>query len=135
VVLKATRNAGPNTEASPEKPDELGILKYLHSSPYTGHICNHAIPLLGSISMPDPNEGSFAVLPLLRMHDDPPFLNVSEAVEFLKQILRVRRHLILDLSGLTIILGTSVYACAKCSTSVSPYNMRALIIQLKTAWQ
>ncbi|KAG8748289.1 hypothetical protein FRC10_007679 [Ceratobasidium sp. 414] len=88
VVLKAVRNAQPSTEASPEKPDELGILKYIHSPPYTGHICNHAVPLLGSIPMPDANEGSFAVLPLLRIHDDPPLLNVAEAVEFMKQVLR-----------------------------------------------
>ncbi|KAG9102745.1 hypothetical protein FRC06_001277 [Ceratobasidium sp. 370] len=88
VVLKAVRNAQPTAEASPEKPDELGILKYIHSPPYTGHLCNHAVPLLGSIPMPDPSEGSFAVLPLLRMHDDPPFLNVAEAVEFMKQVLR-----------------------------------------------
>ncbi|KAG8713714.1 hypothetical protein FRC08_012905 [Ceratobasidium sp. 394] len=88
VVLKAMRNAQSTTEASPEKPDELGILKYVHSPPYTGHVCNHAVPLLGSIPMPDPNEGSFAVLPLLRVHDDPPFLNVAEAVEFMKQVLR-----------------------------------------------
>ncbi|QRW14506.1 60S ribosomal protein L7 [Ceratobasidium sp. AG-Ba] len=88
VVLKAMRNAQWPAEASPDKPDELGILKYLHSPPYTGHICNHAVPLLGSISMPNSHEGSFAVLPLLRVYDDPPFLNVAEAVEFMKQVLR-----------------------------------------------
>ncbi|KAG8694039.1 hypothetical protein FRC09_010097 [Ceratobasidium sp. 395] len=88
VVLKAVRNVQPAAEVTPEQPDELGILKHVHSPPYTGHICNHAVPLLGSIPMPDPNEGSFAVLPLLRVYNDPPFLNVAEAVEFMKQVLR-----------------------------------------------
>ncbi|KAF8609966.1 hypothetical protein BDV93DRAFT_567612 [Ceratobasidium sp. AG-I] len=88
VVLRAVRNAQTNPDASPEDPNELGILKHLHSPPYTGHPCNHAVPLLGSIPMADPQEGSFAVVPLMRVHDDPPFLNVGEAVEFLKQVLR-----------------------------------------------
>lgn len=88
VVLKAVRSTPAATAVPLGQPDELGILKRLHAPPYTGHICNHAVPLLGSIPMPCTTEGSIAVLPLLRVHDDPPFVNVGEAVEFMKQVLR-----------------------------------------------
>lgn len=88
VVLKAVRSQPAENGLTLGQPNELGILKYLHSPPYTGHTCNHAVQLLGSIPMPETTEGSFAVLPLLRVHDDPSFLNVGEAVEFIKQILR-----------------------------------------------
>ncbi|CAE6500466.1 unnamed protein product [Rhizoctonia solani] len=90
VVLKAVRSApAATTVAIPlGQPDELGILKRLHAPPFTSHVCNHAVPLLGSIPMPCTTEGSIAVLPLLRVHDDPPFVNVGEAVEFMKQALR-----------------------------------------------
>ncbi|QRV99969.1 60S ribosomal protein L7 [Ceratobasidium sp. AG-Ba] len=80
VVLKAMRNAQWPAEASTDKPDELGILKYLHSPPYTGHICNHAVPLLGSISMPNSHEGSFAVLPLLRVLRGLAFMHAQSIV-------------------------------------------------------
>ncbi|QRW27453.1 60S ribosomal protein L7 [Rhizoctonia solani] len=88
IVLKAVRSAPPTTLTSLGQPDELGILKRLHTPPFTGHICNHAVPLLGSLPMPCTTEGSIAVLPLLRVYDDPPFVNVGEAVEFMKQVLR-----------------------------------------------
>ncbi|KAH7340838.1 hypothetical protein B0J17DRAFT_653028 [Rhizoctonia solani] len=72
VVLKAVRSV-PATTATPlGQPDELGILNRLHAPPYTSHIAIMRI----------------AVLPLLRVHDDPPFVNVGEAVEFMKQLLR-----------------------------------------------
>ncbi|CUA74948.1 hypothetical protein RSOLAG22IIIB_01582 [Rhizoctonia solani] len=88
VVLKAVRSAPASTLTPLGQPDELGILKRLHAPPYTSHICNHAVPLLGSMPMPRTTEGSIAVLPLLRVHDDPPFVRVGEAVEFMKQVLR-----------------------------------------------
>jgi hypothetical protein len=89
VVLKVVQCPPTDPEAPLGQPDELGVLKHLHSPPFTGHVCNHAVPLLGSIPLPDTTAGSLAVLPLLRVHDDPPFLNVGEAVEFMKQVLRV----------------------------------------------
>ncbi|EUC62202.1 60S ribosomal protein L7 [Rhizoctonia solani AG-3 Rhs1AP] len=88
VVLKAVRSVPATTETTLGRPDELGILRRLHAPPYTGHVCNHAVPLLGSMPMPCTTEGSIAVLPLLRVHDDPPFVSVGEAVEFMKQVLR-----------------------------------------------
>ncbi|CAE7106638.1 unnamed protein product [Rhizoctonia solani] len=88
VVLKAVRNVSATTATPLAQLDELEILKRLHAPPYTGHVCNHAVPLLGSMRMPCTTEGSIAVLPLLRVHDDPPFVNVGEAVEFMKQVLR-----------------------------------------------
>ncbi|CEL51846.1 hypothetical protein RSOLAG1IB_00382 [Rhizoctonia solani AG-1 IB] len=88
VVLKAVRSI-PSTTLTPlGQPDELGVLKRLHTPPFVGHICNHAVPLLGSLPMPCTTEGSIAVLPLLRVYDDPPFVNIGEAVEFMKQLLR-----------------------------------------------
>ncbi|CAE6508599.1 unnamed protein product [Rhizoctonia solani] len=88
VVLKAVRSVPATIETTLGRPDELGILRRLHAPPYTGHVCNHAVPLLGSMPMPCTTEGSIAVLPLLRVHDDPPFVSVGEAVEFMKQVLR-----------------------------------------------
>ncbi|KAJ1309807.1 hypothetical protein OPQ81_006572 [Rhizoctonia solani] len=72
VVLKAVRSV-PATATTPlGQPDELGILKRLHAPPFTGHICNHAVPLLGSLPMPCTTEGKHR----------------REAIEFMKQVLR-----------------------------------------------
>ena len=54
---------------------------------------NHCVPILDYIEDERiPHEG-FLVMPALRIFDDPDFVSVDEAVEFIRQSLEVRCYL------------------------------------------
>lgn len=73
-------------------------LKTREEGRLTQHFCtperasaadNHCVPIYEIIRDADP-DFEFLVLPLLRPFDDPPFENVGQALDFVKQTLEAR---------------------------------------------
>lgn len=53
---------------------------------------NRAMPLLDVILLPDDDEFTLVVMPLLREFDTPPFARRAEVIEALRQFLQVRGY-------------------------------------------
>ena len=51
---------------------------------------NHCVPILDTFEDEAEDDVEFIVMPLLRNFDDPPFYRVTEAVDFMRQTLKVR---------------------------------------------
>ncbi|KAG9105415.1 hypothetical protein FRC07_009299, partial [Ceratobasidium sp. 392] len=82
VVIKMIIPSGVDQEGE----EELQILEHLTSSPYRDDPTNHIVPILDSFPIPDVQDGTFIVMPLLSAYSDPPFYNLSEIFDFLDQI-------------------------------------------------
>jgi hypothetical protein len=52
---------------------------------------NHCVPVMDVFASPTEAQILFLVMPLLRAFNDPPFAAVEEVVDFIDQILQVRR--------------------------------------------
>lgn len=71
-------------------PFELDIATMLSSEPLRSHPSNHCVPILDVLDVPDQEDTTIIVMPLLRQFNDPPFRTVGEAVEFFRQVFEVR---------------------------------------------
>ncbi len=71
---------------------EGDIIVYLSRPALRAKSSNHTVPLLDFIKGND--EYDFIVMPLLRFFDDPPFVFVDEALDFIRQSLKVGFFLI-----------------------------------------
>ena len=76
-------------------PFEVNIATLLSSEPLRSHPCNHCVPVLEILDMPDQEGTTIIVMPLLRPFDNPSFVTVGESVEFFRQIFEVRGPMIL----------------------------------------
>ncbi|THH17972.1 hypothetical protein EUX98_g9032 [Antrodiella citrinella] len=67
-------------------PYEVEITQSFSKEPMKSHPHNHCIPLFDVLDVPDGDDTSIIVLPLLRLFDDPSFQTIGEVVEFIRQI-------------------------------------------------
>lgn len=73
-----------------EGEDELALLQHFSTPPLSGDPSNHVVPCLDSFPIPDVEDGTFVVMPLLSKYKYPPFYNLGEVHEFLNQLFEVR---------------------------------------------
>lgn len=71
-------------------PYEAEIGTFLSSEPLASDPCNHCVPLFSTLQVPDDEDKLIIIMPLLRVHDDPRFDTIGEAVEFFRQIFEVK---------------------------------------------
>ena len=72
---------------------------------------NHAVPILDVLQDPDNADISYVVMPLLHYFDEPRFEDVSDAIDFVTQMLEVYRAVSIRLPSLTnFSTGSRVYA-------------------------
>ena len=69
--------------------DEVAICRMLSSPERRKDHHNHAVPILDYFAEGGESPYAFLVMPLLRSFDDPPFSNVSEVIDFIRQMLQV----------------------------------------------
>ena len=78
-----------------EKTDELQIGRYL--TPIDGDSprdpTNHCVPMLDAFLDPAIDGVSYIVMPLLRPFDNPEFGAIGEVIDFVTQMLEVRKYL------------------------------------------
>lgn len=93
-VIDAERQSDKKTVAIKrirrnKKPPEADIALYLTTPEMLQDPTNHCVPIWDRFSDDAEPQYEFIVMPLLRRFDDPPFVVVSEVVEFMKQTLEV----------------------------------------------
>jgi hypothetical protein len=71
-------------------PNEANTALFLSSKKLTRDPRNHSVPVIEVFSVPNQENLSITVLPLLRPCNDPDLGTVGEATEFLRQIFEVR---------------------------------------------
>ena len=76
-----------------EYPYEVDIATYLSSEPLSTDPRNHSVPVYAVIKVPDEEDISLLVMPLLRKYDNPRFDTFGEAVEFFRQMFEVSMSL------------------------------------------
>lgn len=79
VALKQVRRGSP----------EIRIVQMLSSPERIHDPSNHCVPILDHFSI-ESEELDFLVMPFLNRFDFPPFLHVTEVVDFVRQTLQVR---------------------------------------------
>lgn len=85
---------------TPNDYAEVEISQLLSSEPLSSDPRNHCNPLLETLRLPEPDDGTLLVSPMLRKFNDPPFLTIGEAVAFFTQIFEVYvRRVILTLNS------------------------------------
>ncbi len=80
-------------------PHETEIGLFFSMEPNSGDPRNHCIPIYEILQVPDDDEIQIVVMPMLRVHDDPRFDTIGEAVEFFRQMFEVSTFPILDPVG------------------------------------
>jgi serine/threonine protein kinase len=75
-------------------PYEAEIGTFLSSQPLASDTKNHCVPIYDVLQVPDMDDRTILVMPLLRWYDDPPFQTVGETIDFFGQIFDVsdRNH-------------------------------------------
>ncbi|EMD33664.1 hypothetical protein CERSUDRAFT_56685 [Gelatoporia subvermispora B] len=68
-------------------PHEVEIGLYFSSEPVASDPRNHCAPIYETLQDPEDDSLQLLVMPFLRVHDDPKFQTVGEAVEFFRQVL------------------------------------------------
>lgn len=81
IILPATNDR--------EGEDELALLQYFSTSPLRDDPSNHVVPCLDSFPIPEVEGGTFVVMPLLGNYNHPPFYNLAEVHELLRQLFQV----------------------------------------------
>ena len=66
---------------------EMDILVFLSNPTLREDTRNHAVPVLDVITGDE--EFDFIIMPVLRPFNDPPFVSVDEALDFVRQTLEV----------------------------------------------
>ena len=70
---------------------EVKIGRYLSTEQMLRNQANHCVPILDSFRDPILPEVEYIVMPLLRPYNDPDFCFVGEVVDFVTQLLEVRK--------------------------------------------
>jgi hypothetical protein len=84
-------------------PREVQISQYFSEERVRNDPWNHCVPILEVLDLPE-TDGAILVMPFLRRFDDPPFLTVGEALDFIHQIFEVRVHIISEAHVLNYII-------------------------------
>lgn len=71
-------------------PYEVEIGRYLSSEPLSKDARNHCYPLYEVLQVPDDDEYTILVMPLLRLYNDPGFATIGEGIQCFRQIFEVR---------------------------------------------
>lgn len=69
-----------------EGEEELEVVRHFSSPAFKDKPTNHVVPCLDTFPIPDVEGGVFYVMPLLSDYKNPPFYDLSEIEDFLKQI-------------------------------------------------
>ena len=100
-------------------PHELEIATMFSSEPHKSHPKNRCVPIYEVLDVPDDEDASILVMPLLRPLDNPRFITVGEAVECFRQLFEVWTY---SLAGglflLTAYAGIAIHASLSCCSSV-----------------
>ncbi|KAI0081952.1 hypothetical protein K474DRAFT_1655844 [Panus rudis PR-1116 ss-1] len=67
-------------------PHEVAIGKFFSTVPIASNPRNHCVPILDVLQVPDDDDVTIIVMPLLREFDSPKFETVGEAVAFFIQV-------------------------------------------------
>jgi len=67
-------------------PHETEITRFFTTEPWSSHPRNHCVPLYDAFDVPELDDTTILVIPLLRPFNDPRFESVGEAVEFFRQM-------------------------------------------------
>ncbi|KAJ3481948.1 hypothetical protein NLI96_g7320 [Meripilus lineatus] len=67
-------------------PHELEIGQYFSQEPLLSHPKNHCVPVFDVLDIPNSDNESILVMPLLREYDNPRLKSVGEAVDYFRQI-------------------------------------------------
>jgi hypothetical protein len=70
-------------------PEEARISLFFSSPELQSDPRNHCVPTYDVLHVPESSNTSILVMPRLRKYDDPPFINVGEAVDYFGQIIEV----------------------------------------------
>ena len=70
-------------------PFEVEIGLFLSSEPLASDPKNHCVPILDTLQVPDDENETIIVMPLLRDNGTPRFDTVGECVEFFRQVFEV----------------------------------------------
>ncbi|EUC56299.1 kinase domain protein [Rhizoctonia solani AG-3 Rhs1AP] len=81
VIIKLVAPSGKGREGI----EELELLRHFSSPPLGDDPSNHVVPCLDTFPIPD-TDGNFVIMPLLGPYSYPPFFNLAEVHEFLRQI-------------------------------------------------
>jgi hypothetical protein len=100
-------------------PYEAEISMFLSSPPLANDPKNHCAPVYEALQVPDDDDKTIIVMPLLRKYRDPRFDTIGEVVEFFTQIFEVRvSGSSRDASLKGFSLGVTLHAQTPRSTSV-----------------
>ena len=72
-------------------PHEIDIAQYF-SSPTLATSANHCVPVYDVLAVPDEEDHTIIVMPLLRDYKQPSFATFGEAVECIRQLFEVRLY-------------------------------------------
>ena len=78
----------------PTHSDELKIALMLNSETLRKDPRNHCVPILDHFEDEQESGMSFMVMPFLQSIDNPPFETVYNVIDFVEQVLEVRRSII-----------------------------------------
>ncbi|CAL1706310.1 unnamed protein product [Somion occarium] len=67
-------------------PYEIDMNRCFSSEPFKSHPRNHCVQIIDVLAVPDDEDISIMVMPLLRRCDDPRFETIGEVMEFLRQV-------------------------------------------------
>ena len=92
----------------PNGGHEVDIGLFLTAIP---HPHNHCVPILDTFPDPVDLQRTLMVMPYLRPFNDPEFLYLVEAIDFMDQMLQVScRFVTFTLAHSKVVLGTRIYA-------------------------
>ena len=91
--------------------NEIPIARSLSSANLLHDPHNHCVPILDVLNDPVDSTRSLMVMPYLRPFNDPEFLYLVEAIDFMDQMLQVScRSVTFTLAHSKVVLGTRIYA-------------------------
>lgn len=101
-------------------PHELEIGQYFSQEPLLSHPKNHCVPVFDVLDIPNSDNESILVMPLLREYDNPRLKSVGEAVDYFRQIFEVKMNSEYEHSshGFMMNLGSAIHAPVSCRPSV-----------------
>lgn len=70
-------------------PYEVEIGTFFSNEPLASDPKNHCVPIYDVLTVPDMDDTTILVMPLLRLYDNPPFQTVGEALDLFNQLFEV----------------------------------------------
>ena len=80
-------------------PYEASIGRYLSSEPLAKDPRNHSCPIYEVLQVPDDDDLTILVMPLLRRYNYPSFTSTGEIMECLRQFVEVRVSHVAHVAG------------------------------------